>query len=204
MNSQLPKFRTIVLGVLILTAIPFMSTAEGATSRARGTLSKTLNTRSGEAASIYSASFQWNEGQSNSGQTLRIVITKNKKPRFSEPKLVTKIMNGKRVEALCSIQSAESYLHGHTLLASSIDMSCKGTALGALAASATLFFPEKLDGANGQSASRNKPVLRFGTWLQGYQQAVLKTEFDQSARLMSELKEIIRPGAEHVKLARAQ
>ncbi|MFL5813363.1 MAG: hypothetical protein ACJ763_07270 [Bdellovibrionia bacterium] len=179
---------------LVLTAISFMSTAEGAPLK-----------------TFYSASFQWNEGQSNAGKTLRIVIVKNTRPRYNEPKLVAKIVNGKRVEALCSIQNVEGYTRhqktrearearGNALLASSVDMSCKGTSLGALAAPATLYFSD----VNAESTSRNKPILRFGTWLQGYQQAVLKTEFDQSARLMNEMKEIIRPGAEHVKLARAQ
>jgi hypothetical protein len=182
---------------LFLTAISFVSTAHGASSK-----------------TFYSASFQWNEGQSNASQTLRIVIMKNAKPRYNEPKLVAKIMNGKRVEALCSIQYVEGRTRqqtretretrGNALLASSVDMSCKGAALGALAAPATVYFRDPYS----ESTSRNKPVLRFGTWLQGYQQAVLKTEFDQSARLMtefrSEMKEIIRPGAEHVKLARAQ
>jgi hypothetical protein len=176
----------IGLGALALTIIPF--------SQAMGATSKTF----------YSASFHWNNGSGTSENTLRLIIGKTKKPRFNDPQLVAKIMNGQRVEAVCSIQGFESYMHGHTLLASSIDLSCKGTALGALAAPATVYFPEKLDGANSKSTSRNQPVLRFGTWLQGYQQAVLKTEFDQSARLMSEMKEIIRPGAEHVKLARAQ
>jgi hypothetical protein len=79
-------------------------------------------------------------------------------------------------------------------------MSCKSAAFGALAAPATLFFRD----AYGEATSRNVPVLRLGTWLQGYQQAVLTTEYDRSARLMMEMKEMVRPGAGHVKLARAQ
>lgn len=173
------KSQSIVFGMGILIAMG----AEGSTTK-----------------TFYRASFQWNNGAGTSRNTLRLVIAQSKKPRYNDPKLVAKIMNGQRVEAICSIQGVE----GNGTLASSVDMSCKGTALGALAAPATVYFPEKLDGANAKSTSRNMPVLRFGTWLQGYQQAVLKTEFDQSARLMNEMKEIIRPGAEHVKLARAQ
>jgi hypothetical protein len=170
------------LGALILIGIP-VSQAMGATSK-----------------TFYSASFEWNNGTGSPSNTLRLTIVKTKRPRFKDSQLVAKITNGQRVEAICSIQGVESYMCGQTLLASSIDLSCKGTSLGALAAPATVYFKD----ANSESSSRNQPVLRFGTWLQGYQQAVLKTEFDQSARLMSEMKEIIRPGAEHVKLARAQ
>ncbi len=178
------SYQTIVrigLGALFLSTIPM---AEGATAE----------------KPFFTASFKWNNGTSNSvasSNTLRLVILKNKKPGFNDPKLIAKIMSGDRVEAICGIQSLETYRAGKSLLPSSIDMSCKGTTLGALAAPATVFFRN----SNSQSTSHGAAVLRFGTWLQGYQQAVLTTEFDQSARLVEEMP---RPGAAPVKLARAQ
>lgn len=174
----------IGLGALFLSMIPM---AEGAVA----------------GKTFFTATFQWNNGSSNSANSansnkaLRLVISKNKKPGFNDPKLVAKIMDGQRIEAICSVQSLETYRAGKSLLASSVDMSCKGTTLGALAAPATVFFRN----VNSKSTSRGAAVLRFGTWLQGYQQAVLTTEFDQSARLIQEMP---RPTVTPVKLARAQ
>lgn len=181
------SYQTLVrigLGALFLSTIPM---AEGAVAE----------------KTFFTASFTWNNGSTYSGhsaassKTLRLVITKNKKPRFNEPKLIAKIMNGQHIEAICGVQSLETYKAGKSLLPSSLDMSCKGTALGALAAPATVYFRN----LNSESTSRGGAVLRFGTWLQGYQQAVLTTEFDQSARLVQEM---VRPGVTAVKLARAQ
>ncbi len=167
---------------------------------------------------FYAATFKWNPSP-RSGKTLQFTILKNHHHGFSDSRWIAKIdevsRDGQRVEAICSILSLETYSHGKALLISSVDMSCKSTGLGALSSPATVYFPD----ANAKSTARNTAILRFGTWLQGYQQAALTTQIDQSARfnagvagstrLDTELirefnPEKPRPGAAPVKLARAR
>jgi hypothetical protein len=201
------KIIRIGMGALFLAAIP----------RAEGAPAKNL---------YYAATFSWDTDTSASRGTLKIVLSKAQKPGYRTPQIIAKIIRvaapvasptrsktssafraiavtatemNEKLEAICSVQQVESYAmaQGKPPQAASVELSCKSAALGALTAPATLYFQD----ASGVATSRKKPVLRFGTWLQGYQQAVLTTKFDRSARL---IEEFVRPGAEHVKLARAR
>jgi hypothetical protein len=194
-RTKILKFIRLAAGIFFLATVPL---AEGATISACGKAT-------GET--LYSAIFKWS-GEAQSGKTMRIVIVKAKKPGFKDSKIVAKILNGKNCEAVCNVEKLETFGTEKSLKAASVDMSCKSAALGALAAPATVFFQNESNPFLPVS-NESKSVLRFGTWLQGYEQAVLTTEVDESARLIPELaptrgREMARSSAEAVKLARTR
>jgi hypothetical protein len=191
-QTKILKLIRLAAGVFFLATVPL---AEGATVSACGKAT-------GET--LYSAIFKWSS-EAQSGKTMKIIIAKAKKPGFKDSKIVAKILNGKSCEAVCNVEKLETFGSEKSLKAASVDMNCKSAALGALAAPATVFFQNESDPSLGEP----KSVLRFGTWLQGYEQASLTTEVDESARLIHELaptrgREMARSSAEAVKLARTR
>lgn len=128
---------------------------------------------------LYHASFDWKDSITQKTKKLEIIVTKNAKPGFWDSKVGARIMNGEQVEATCRADNLEvvSSESGAPKVATSMDLTCHSTSLGALGAPATVFF----------QAGSQTPVLRFGSWLQGYEQAYLRVEKDRSAQLVKEM-----------------
>lgn len=121
---------------------------------------------------LFSAHFDW-KSPAGVSKGLRLVIARNAKPGFKDSKFIAQIMNGDECQAVCRTETVD-------VASASLDLSCRSAAFGALAAPATVFF-------HNTGAGHKSSVLRFGTWLQGYEQTILNTELDRSARLMQEM-----------------
>lgn len=80
---------------------------------------------------------------------------------------VAQIATGGECQAVCRIEAFEK---SNLQMPVSMDLDCRGNRLNPLAAPATLFF------ARGEEL---QPTIRFGTWLNGYQEAALRVDVDR-------------------------
>jgi hypothetical protein len=105
-----------------------------------------------------------------------------------------------RLEASCSLVSLEKMDDRST----AINFKCRSARLGALTSSVTLFvIPNTRPEANILAASHPRPaVVRFGTWLEGYEQAQVTVDMDRTNSLLSHPNVIATSGADRTKLAR--
>lgn len=188
LTEDLMKFKFIVItSVLICTPFAY---ATGGSREGQG-----CGKVQGEV--LYHARFDWKDSMTSITKNLDIVVTKTAKPGFWDSKISARIMNHGTCEAICRADNLEvvSNEPGMPSVATSMDLTCHSSSLGALGAPATVFFQ------SGQNGTQT-PVLRFGSWLQGYEQAYLKVQTDQSSKLVKEM----RPDSakEQVKLANAR
>jgi len=84
--------------------------------------------------------------------------------------LEAQITSSDQCEAICSVEQKSL---GKRAFPEAVPMRCQSPRLGALQTPVTLLWPP------GKS---QKPVLRFGTWLGGYQQTALLVELDRLRR----------------------
>jgi hypothetical protein len=113
---------------------------------------------------IFSARFRTQKS------SLTLVILRSKK---------AEIRNGKLLEATCSISRLERLDNKSNV----IDMKCRSARLGALVSPVSVFF-SPAESINRTPAIEHPAFVRFGSWLQGYQQAILTVDMDRSAMLL--------------------
>ena len=110
----------------------------------------------------YKAAFDW-MGTSVVPKTMQLRIGAIEgRPEM----LVAQIVDGSECQAVCQIKAIE---RSNLMAPVSMDLDCRGNKLNPLAAPATLFW------AYGEEL---QPTIRFGTWLNGYQEASLRVEMD--------------------------
>ena len=103
---------------------------------------------------IYSAQFK------NNNQELKLQISKDK----TSKQLLAEIISQKQgTEALCEITNRGKKYYSRTV---ALEMSCKGSKI-ALTAPATILVDNR------------KQTIRFGTWLNGYQDFALKIQLNK-------------------------
>ncbi len=113
----------------------------------------------------YSASFQWIQPGTGKPQSHKLVVG----AQGSSGELSAQIWTGNQCEAICQPQSFDQ---DGPMSPIAMQMNCRGARLGSFTTTATLLW------GRGQTMSRT-PTLRFGTWLNGYEQAPLLVEVDQ-------------------------
>lgn len=112
----------------------------------------------------YLATFEMADSSAGKAERRRLVVAETE-----GRKLIAQIWSGNSCQATCRALSFEK---GKASSPVALHLECQSAQLSSLTASATLLW------GRGRSLSK-VPTLRFGTWLQGYRQAVLEVELDR-------------------------
>ncbi len=124
---------------------------------------------------LYQASFSWNQLDSVEGATVQ--QKKGSKMKVVVGTLVAgsrapmaQIWSDGSCQAVCKLKSLEKE---GVLQPIALEMDCQGVGFSPLAMNASLLW-----GGTSSRFQAEKPTIRFGTWLQGYQQAELEVQVD--------------------------
>jgi hypothetical protein len=136
----------------------------------------------GAEQTLFSARFS---SESKSPLTLVILRNSDTGPH-SLRETKAEIRKGRQLEATCSLSRVEIMDdHSHV-----IDMKCRSARLMAFVSPVSIFFtPSSSPASRGPSRSpavAQTAFVRFGSWLQGYQQAVLTIDYDHSRLIMNQ------------------
>jgi hypothetical protein len=116
----------------------------------------------------YWAQFEWRDGR----KMQLVIFEKSAHHAFAQ----IQTLDGKAL-ASCDVKPLDN---------SAIDMTCKSSGFSPLTSHAALYIGER----QGKKAG----ILRFGTWLSGYEQAVLEVKIDRSNRLRAPVLAVERKG----------
>jgi hypothetical protein len=121
----------------------------------------------------FAGTFDWKNAHTGKSEKLKFVIGT---PEHSEKGTsVAQIWAGKQCQASCSsvdlgaASGAKAFAKDELSLPISLDLQCRGEELGALSARVAVLWGH---------GSRSETTLRFGSWVDGYEQAALKVEVD--------------------------
>ena len=109
-------------------------------------------------APTFTGAFDWNEN--GAIQSLEFRLSRDSRSPENFSALITSKSGA--VQAVCDLVQA---VDRSSSFPESFDFTCHGASFGALQMPASLILT-------------NKPLLRFGSWLKGYQQAPLRVQMD--------------------------
>jgi hypothetical protein len=119
---------------------------------------------------LYSAYFNWEKSP------MQIQLgTLDRPMEAGRSNMAAVLISGKSVQAICQRSLKAEQLAAWAGNDDAITMTCTGAAFAPLSTTVTLFIADTLP----------KPVLRFGTWLQGYREVTLTHEPVKPAPLLA-------------------
>ena len=146
--------------ILLGTVTPISTTAAsplpGKAAPVKGIPAQSLSCGQKATRVYFSASFKWK------AQPMKVIIAKV--PEQRDP---VAFISSQTCEATCQIKEVDT---------ASVELACRSTAFAPLTTPATVFIAAH---KSGQS------TLRFGTWIQGYQQASLRIDLNRAGELGS-------------------
>jgi hypothetical protein len=121
----------------------------------------------------FAGTFDWKNAHTGKTEKLRFMIGTPEKGA-AKGTSVAQIWSGKHCQASCSsidiVGRPGALEMDEASIPISLDLQCRGEALGALAARVAVLWSH---------GSQPTTTLRFGSWVDGYEQAALKVEVDR-------------------------
>lgn len=146
---------------VLLIALTFSTVAQAAPTPTSDTCSMKLKTLQ------FAGTFDWKSGSSGKIEKRRFVI--GTPAHGAVGTSVAQIWAGNHCQASCSSVDLGAGVTGFSLPIS-LDLQCRGEELGALSARVAVLWSH---------GSKSETMLRFGSWVDGYEQAALRVELDQ-------------------------
>lgn len=118
----------------------------------------------------FSAEFNWAQWNGRGQMPMKVQFGSRRAATGHGTRLVARVLGASGCQAVCEVLSFQKSSTGAPV---SAELACRSPGFHALTSSVTVFWAHPKTG---------EPVIRFGRWLDGFEETSLRVELDQLSR----------------------